>query len=125
MLVALELQHHVDQMLEHPRPGDIAVLGDMADQHRRDAALLGDRDQRRGDGPDLGDAAGDALGARRRDGLHRVDHQQSGLDRVEMAEHGFEIGLGGQVEALVQRAQPLGPQPDLAGRLLAGDDQAR
>ena len=88
VLVALEVQHHVDQVLEHPRAGDLAVLGDVADQHGRDAALLGDRDQRRGDGADLGDAAGHALGAGRGDGLHRVEHQQPGLDRVEVAEHG-------------------------------------
>ena len=41
--VALEVQHHVDQVLEHPRPGDAAVLGDVADQHAGDVPLLGDR----------------------------------------------------------------------------------
>ena len=59
------------------------------------------------------------------DGLHRVDDEQAGLDRVEMAEDRFQVGLGGQEEPLVQRAEALGPQPHLADRLLAGDDQAR
>ena len=44
--VALELQHDVDQVLQHPRPGHRAVLGDVADQHHRQAAFLGQRDQR-------------------------------------------------------------------------------
>ena len=51
--------------------------------------------------------------------------QQARLDRVEVAEHGAEVGLGGQVEPLVQGADALGPQPHLAGRLLAADDQGR
>ena len=105
-------------------PGDLAVLGDVADQDGGDAALLGDRDQRGGDRPDLGDAAGHALGAGRGDGLHRVEHQQARLDRVEVAEHGRQVGLGGQVEPLVQGAHALGAQPDLADRLLAADHRA-
>ena len=62
--VALEVEHHVDQVLEHPGAGDRAVLRDMADQDHRQIALLGDRDQRRRDRPDLGDAAGRAVDAR-------------------------------------------------------------
>ena len=48
-----------------------------------------------------------------------------GLDRVEVAEHRAEVGLGGQVEPLVQGADALGPQPHLADRLLAADHQRR
>ena len=57
VFVALELQHHVDQVLQHPGPGHLAVLGDVADQDGGDAALLGHGDQRGGDRPDLGDPA--------------------------------------------------------------------
>jgi hypothetical protein len=32
-------------VLEHARAGDGAFLGDVADQHQRDAAPLGDADQ--------------------------------------------------------------------------------
>ena len=39
--LALELEHDVDEVLEHPRAGDGAVLGDVPDEHGRDAALLG------------------------------------------------------------------------------------
>ena len=74
--VALEVQHHVDEVLEHARAGDRAVLGDVADEHGGDVAGLGHPDQRGGDLLDLGDAAGDALDARGADGLDRVDDQQ-------------------------------------------------
>ncbi len=55
--VALEVQHHVDEVLEHPRAGDRAVLGDVADEDGGDVAGLGDPDQRGRDLLDLGDAA--------------------------------------------------------------------
>ena len=38
--VALELEHAVDEVLEHARPGDGAVLRHVADEERRDARLL-------------------------------------------------------------------------------------
>ena len=39
--VALEGEHRVDHVLEHAGAGQAAVLGDVADQHRGDAAGLG------------------------------------------------------------------------------------
>ena len=52
--VALELHDDVDEVLEHPRAGDRAVLGDVADEQHGDAARLGHLDQRGGDLADLG-----------------------------------------------------------------------
>ena len=40
--VALELEDAIDEMLEHARAGDGAVLRHVADEDRRDAVLLGD-----------------------------------------------------------------------------------
>ena len=97
--LALEVQHHVDEVLEHPGAGDAAVLGDVADQHGGDVLGLGHPDQRGGDLLDLGDPAGDAVDVGGADGLHRVDDQQVGLDRLDVAEHGAEVGLGGEVTA--------------------------
>ena len=51
--VALELHDDVDEVLEHPRPGDRAVLGDVPDEQGGDAARLGHLDQRGGDLADL------------------------------------------------------------------------
>ena len=63
--VALEVEHDVDHVLEDPRPGDRAVLGDVTDDHGGDVAGLGHPHERGGDLLDLGDTAGDALDARR------------------------------------------------------------
>jgi hypothetical protein len=59
--VALEVQDDVDDVLEHARAGDRAVLGDVADDDRGDVAGLGHADQARGDLLDLGDATGNAV----------------------------------------------------------------
>ena len=64
--VALELADHVDQVLQHPRPGDRAVLGDVPDQQGGHSAFLRHPDQRGGDLADLGDAAGRAVHLRPR-----------------------------------------------------------
>src|SRR2546423_1195495 len=66
-----------------------------------------------------------AVGAGRGDGLYRVDDQQPGPARVEVPEQRLQVGLGGQVQPLVQGTEPLGPQAYLAGGLLARDDQGR
>ena len=40
MLLPLEIQHRVDDVLERLRAGEAAVLGDVADQERRDVLPL-------------------------------------------------------------------------------------
>ena len=55
------------------------------------------------------------------DGLDRVDDQQLGADLLDVGEHGAEVGLGREVELVVDAAGAVGAQPDLGGRLLAGD----
>ena len=45
--VALELEHAVDEVLEHARAGDGAVLRHVADEDRRDALLLRDAQEPR------------------------------------------------------------------------------
>ncbi|CAM5256260.1 hypothetical protein SFUMM280S_05608 [Streptomyces fumanus] len=121
--VALEGQDDVHQVFQQAGAGDGAVLGDMAHQEGGHAALLGGADERAGDLPDLGHAAGGAVDLGGGDGLHGVEDQQRRLHRVQVAQHGGQIGLGGQVQMVVQGADPVGAQPDLAGRLLARDVQ--
>ena len=55
------------------------------------------------------------------DGLHGVDDQQRRADLLDVAEHRAEVGLGGEVELVVDAAGAVGAQPHLGGRLLAGD----
>ena len=55
--VALELEHAVDEVLEHARAGDGAVLGHVADEDRGDAVLLRDAQQPARGLADLADRA--------------------------------------------------------------------
>ena len=70
---ALEIEHAVDHVLDHPRAGDLPVLGDVADEDDRGAGLLGVADQRLRGGAHLGD------GARRR--IRRGRSTASGSNR--------------------------------------------
>lgn len=70
---------------------------------------------------DLGHAAGGAVDLGGGDGLYGVHDQEAGLDGVQVAEDRGQIGLGGEIQMVVDRLDAVGAHPDLAGRLLARD----
>ena len=112
LALALELQHAVDEVLEHARAGQRAVLGDVADEDHRDAARLGELHDLRGDLAHLADRArraGQLAGAQR---LHGVDHAHLRALGGERVEHRLEVGLG---ERSAPRAQAR-PRPATARR---------
>ena len=76
--VALEIEHGVDHVLDHLGAGDLAVLGDVADEQQRGALRLGVADQRLRGGAHLADGAGR--------GFERVGPQR--LDRIDDDEVG-------------------------------------
>jgi hypothetical protein len=85
--LAVEGQHRVDQVLEHPGPGQAALLGHVPHQDHADAPGLGLADQALGTAPHLPDRPG-----RRRDVgvVHRldgVDHDHVGCQRVDVGDH--------------------------------------
>ncbi|OIQ77626.1 hypothetical protein GALL_406820 [mine drainage metagenome] len=119
----LELAHDVDEVLEGPRARDAAVLGHVPDQHDGQVPLLRCRDQRGCDLTHLADAAGGTVDLGGRDRLHRVEHQEHWIHLGDVPENRREVRLGGEVQPRIERPDPLGAQPDLAGRLLAGHVQ--
>ena len=123
MPLAVEVQHDIDEMFEHARPGDRAVLGDVPDDQSGDAALLRDRDERGRDGAHLGYRARGAVDRAGRNGLYRVDDEQPRLHLVDVGEQRAQVVLGGQEEPGVVGAGALGAQAHLGGGLLAGDDE--
>ena len=125
VLVALEVEDHVDQVLEGLGAGDGAVLGDLADQEGGDGALLGQPHQLGGDLADLADPAGGAGQLGVGHGLDRVDHHHGRPDLLDQGADGPQVGLGGQQQPRVQGPQPLGPEADLLARLLGADVQHR
>ncbi len=119
---ALEIEHAVDHVLDNARPGNLAVLGDMADQHDRGTRRLGIFDHRLRRGAHLGD------GARRRFGdvspqrLDRIeDHEIGPLAVSKGGENVLDIGFGREFDRRIGRAEPLRAQAHLGDGLLAGD----
>jgi hypothetical protein len=91
--VALELQHDVDEVLEHARTRDRALLGHVADQHERGAVRLRGRREQRRALAHLRDRARrrlDALAAQR---LHRVDQHERRQELAPGLRERFDAGL--------------------------------
>ena len=91
--LALELEHAVDEVLEHARTGDRAVLGHVPDEQHGDAVLLADPEQARGRLAHLSDRAGRGADVARPEGLHRVDHADVGPLALERRADRLERGL--------------------------------
>ena len=122
--VAFELQHAVDQVLEHARACDRAVLRHVADEEDRDPGLLGHAQQPRGRLTHLRDGARRRAQLRRVERLDGVDHADVRPDGFERRADAFELCLGEDRDVRCA-AQALGPELDLRGRLLAGDQECR
>ena len=116
--VALELEHAVDEVLEHARPGHRAVLRDVADEDRGDAGLLRDAQQPCGRLAHLRDRARRRAELRRVQRLHGVDHADVGPLAAQRLADDLELRLGEHLDA-PGTAEPLGAQLDLRDRLLA------
>ncbi len=123
--LALEVQHGVDQVLEHARAGQRPFLGDVPDQEGGDALSLREQHQARPAFADLADAARRGLEAGQVDGLDGVHHQDARAQRLHVAQDDLEVVLGHEVEARGRDPEPLGPELDLSGRLLARDVEHR
>ena len=111
LALALELQHAVHEVLEHPRARQRALLRDVADEQHRDVARLRQpRDPVR-DLAHLADGArraGQVGGVQR---LDRVDHAHLGPLGVERRQHRVEIGLRERRDLAARRrggARPAG-----------------
>ncbi len=121
MGVALEIQHGIDDMLQHARPGQRAFLGDMADQDHGDRAALGQPGELCRAFAHLRHRAGCGSELFGIHGLDRVDHHHI---RFFMGDGGldlFQLDLRQQVHLARIQRQALGAQRDLLRRFLAAD----
>ena len=132
LALALELQHAVDQVLEHARPGQRAVLGHVPDQDHRHPPRLGQLHDPRGHLAHLPDRARARRTARPRRSVctESITHasgasaasvsstaSRSVSARIGHLERGLQRPLVGIAD------EPLGAQPHLLGGLLAADVQ--
>ena len=85
-------------MLEDLGAGEVAVLGDVADEERRDVLPFRGEQQLRRRLAHLPDAAGRGLELEREHRLDRVDDDQRGPQPRDLLEDPLEAGLGEQVE---------------------------
>src|SRR4029450_2462125 len=119
MPLALEIQDGVDDVLQHLRSGQAAILGHVADDEDGNIlALGGEQDLRRGL-THLADAARRRLHLQREDRLDRIDDEDGGPEANKLLEDPFETGLGEQIQRRTPNPQPLAAQFDLMLRLLA------
>ena len=126
MRVALEIQHGIDDMLEHARAGQGAVLGDVPDHDDGDAGLLGQARE-------LGGAFAHLRHRTRRrselaaiERLDGIDHRHGRFALGHCGLDGFEPDLGQQVDLVGRRqTQAAGAQGHLLGRFFARDVKHR
>ena len=123
MRVALKVQHGVDHVLEHARPGQRALLGHVTDQHHAHATGLGQARE-------VGRAFAHLRHRTRRrgqlvgvHGLDRIDHGDGRPGGVELGEDLFQLDLGQHIDLTAAQTQALRPQRDLGAAFLAGDIQ--
>ena len=83
--IAFEMQHHVHHVLQHARPGDVALLGHMPDQHQRETLRLRGADQLEGRRAHLRDRAGGGVHAVGPHGLDGVDNHQRRVGELRQA----------------------------------------
>ena len=116
--IALEIKHRVDHVLDQLGPGDLAILGDVPDQHDGAAAHLGKAHQRVGRRAHLGNGAGGSLQPLDPERLDRIDDDEiRGRTVVERRQDVGKIAVAGQRQGRVRHAETLGPEPHLRGGL--------
>ena len=127
--LAFQGEDRVDEMLERLRPGQRAVLRDVADEDDRDPLPFRQLHQPERRFADLADAPGRPLELADGRGLDGVDDDE--LRPLVPGDLGDppDLRLGDDPDPVaagaVEQAEPGGPQPDLGGGLLAGRVQDR
>ena len=119
--VTLELEDAVDEVLEHARPGNRAVLRHVADEDRGHARLLRDPHEAAGSLANLRHRPrrrGDVRGVERLDG---IDDAHVGPLALERLADDVELGLREDPDRL-GAADASGAKGDLCRRLLARDE---
>jgi hypothetical protein len=121
--ITLERDHCVDDVLKHPRTGELPILGDVADEQEGGAVGLCHLNQTVGAFAYLRDRPGRRGELGVVEGLDGVHHAQLGPLLLEVVDDVGQRGLGREQEVVVERAQPLCTQPHLVRRLLTRDVQ--
>ena len=123
--VALEVEHGVDDVLEHARPGDRALLRDVADEEQRAVAAFGEARELRRALAHLRHRAGRGLQRFRPERLDGIDHRDAGPRRLQRPEHALELRLGRDANTCGVEPQAPRAQRHLLHRFLTGHIENR
>ena len=93
MLLAFEVEHGVDDVLERLRPGEVAVLRDVADEKRRDVLPLAANISRVADSRTWPMLPGRRLDLQREHGLDRIDDHETPASPRDLLEDPLERGF--------------------------------
>ena len=121
----LEIQDHVDHVLERARAGDRPLLGDMPNEEHGHPGGLGDFAHAQHRGANLGDAAWGSGGRGVAQCLHGIDHREGRALRLDGCNHGIEIGFDQQANPGTGAPKPPSSQGKLLKRLLTGAVERR
>ena len=121
----LEVEHHVDHVLQGARPGDGALLGDVPHEEHGHPGALGHVAHAQHRGANLGDAPWRTRRAGVAERLDGVDHDQGGALCFDRGDHGVHIGLRQQANPGTGAPKPPSSQGKLLKRLLTGAVQRR
>ena len=117
--LAFEVEDRVDDVLEHARSRDRALLRDVADEEDRHVIAFRDLEQAGRAFAQLRNATGgraDRVGGHRLDGIDHGEDRPHATDRLDDR---AEIGLALHVDLAALDAEATGPQLDLRRGLLA------
>ncbi len=123
--VAFEIEHGVDQVFEHARTGNGAILGHMADDDDADARALGEAHQLGGAFLELRNRPGRGADGSQLHGLDGVDDEQLHALLAGARHHGFEIRIGDHAQVRTGHAEAPRTQTDLRRGLFRRQIQRR
>ena len=123
--LAVELQDHVDDMLEHLRSGQAALLRNMAHEEHGDALFFRHALEHCRSLAHLSQTARQPVDISRSHGLNGIDDHKLRADPLDLVQDVRDVRLARDENALRQRFESLCAQPDLSGRFFARDVQNR
>ncbi len=121
VLLAFKIEHAVHHMLQHPRPGQGAFLGDMPHQEQGGAGLLGETHQCRSTFAHLRHAARSGAEPFGINGLDGVHHHHPGFFPVGGGQDVLDAGFRHQAQLVHGQVQAPGPQGHLLQGFFPGD----
>src|SRR5207237_2333580 len=111
--LALEIQHRINDVLEHPRAGDGAFLIDMPDEEDRNLAALGQEHELTRALAHLADASRGRGYAAHEHGLDGIDHRHHRPLRLELTDYGVEVVFRQHLQAVALEPKSLSPHLEL------------